>query len=37
MLAFDLPTVWAFIIAFEVKIYVVKDGFYIRIGILFPK
>ena len=32
----DLPTVWAFIIAFAVFAYVVMDGFDLGIGILFP-
>lgn len=32
----DLPTVWAFIIAFAVFAYVVLDGFDLGIGILFP-
>ena len=35
MLAFDLPTVWAFIIAFAIFAYVVMDGFDLGIGILF--
>ena len=33
---FDLSTVWAFIIAFAVFMYVVMDGFDLGIGILFP-
>jgi cytochrome d ubiquinol oxidase subunit II len=33
---FDLPTLWAFIIAFAVFAYVVMDGFDLGIGILFP-
>lgn len=33
---FDLPTIWAFIIAFAVFAYVVMDGFDLGIGILFP-
>ena len=33
---FDLTTVWAFIIAFAVFMYVVMDGFDLGIGILFP-
>ncbi|MFT4150430.1 MAG: cytochrome d ubiquinol oxidase subunit II [Paracoccaceae bacterium] len=33
---FDLPTVWAGIIAFAVLAYVVLDGFDLGIGILFP-
>jgi cytochrome d ubiquinol oxidase subunit II len=32
----DLPTVWAFILAFAVFLYVVMDGFDLGIGILFP-
>jgi cytochrome bd-type quinol oxidase subunit 2 len=32
----DLPTLWAFIIAFAVFAYVVMDGFDLGIGILFP-
>src|SRR4030081_1543224 len=36
MLTFDLPTIWAFIIAFAVFAYVVLDGFDLGIGILFP-
>lgn len=32
----DLPTIWAFIIAFAVFAYVVMDGFDLGIGILFP-
>ncbi|MDF8332642.1 cytochrome d ubiquinol oxidase subunit II [Novosphingobium cyanobacteriorum] len=32
----DLATVWAFIIAFAVLMYVVMDGFDLGIGILFP-
>ena len=36
MLAFDLPTIWAFIIAFAIFAYVVMDGFDLGIGILFP-
>ena len=35
MLTFDLPTIWAFIIAFAVFAYVVMDGFDLGIGILF--
>ncbi|MGD9882046.1 MAG: cytochrome d ubiquinol oxidase subunit II [Reyranella sp.] len=37
MLAFDLPTVWAFIIAFAIFAYVVMDGFDLGIGILFSR
>src|SRR5919205_1059667 len=33
---FDLPTLWAFVIAFAVFAYVVMDGFDLGIGILFP-
>jgi cytochrome d ubiquinol oxidase subunit II len=32
----DLTTVWAFVIAFAVFMYVVMDGFDLGIGILFP-
>ncbi len=32
----DLATIWAFIIAFAVMMYVVMDGFDLGIGILFP-
>ena len=35
-LSFDLPTAWAFIIAFAVFAYVVLDGFDLGVGILFP-
>ena len=35
-IAIDLATVWAFIIAFAVFIYVVMDGFDLGLGILFP-
>ena len=35
MLTFDLPTIWAFIIAFAIFAYVVLDGFDLGIGILF--
>lgn len=35
-MTFDLPTVWAGIIAFAVLAYVVLDGFDLGIGILFP-
>ncbi len=37
MLTFDLPTVWAFIIAFAIFAYVVMDGFDLGIGILFSR
>ena len=33
---FDLPTIWAAIIAFSVLAYVVLDGFDLGVGILFP-
>jgi cytochrome d ubiquinol oxidase subunit II len=33
---FDLPTVWAAIIAFAVLAYVILDGFDLGVGILFP-
>src|ERR671927_1324838 len=33
---FDLPTLWAFVIAFAVFAYIVMDGFDLGIGILFP-
>jgi len=32
----DLVTIWAFIIAFAVFVYVVMDGFDLGLGILFP-
>ena len=35
-MAFDLPLVWALLIAFAVFAYVVLDGFDLGIGILFP-
>ena len=34
--AVDLATLWAFIIAFAVVVYVVMDGFDLGLGILFP-
>ncbi len=34
--AFDLPAVFAFIIAFAILAYVVMDGFDLGVGILFP-
>jgi len=34
--AIDIATVWAFIIAFAVFVYVVMDGFDLGLGILFP-
>ena len=36
MIPIDLPTIWAFIIAFAVFVYVVLDGFDLGLGILFP-
>jgi cytochrome d ubiquinol oxidase subunit II len=36
MIAIDLPTIWAFIIAFAVFVYIVMDGFDLGLGILFP-
>lgn len=33
---FDLPTIWAGLIAFAVYAYVVLDGFDLGIGVLFP-
>jgi cytochrome d ubiquinol oxidase subunit II len=36
MIAVDLTTIWALIIAFAVFMYVVMDGFDLGIGILFP-
>jgi cytochrome d ubiquinol oxidase subunit II len=35
-IAFDIATIWAFIIAFAVFVYVVMDGFDLGLGILFP-
>src|SRR5262245_49018030 len=35
-LAVDLATIWAFIIAFGVFVYVVMDGFDLGLGVLFP-
>ncbi|MCP9628163.1 cytochrome d ubiquinol oxidase subunit II [Rhodopseudomonas palustris] len=35
-MAYDLATIWAFIIAFAVFVYVVMDGFDLGLGILFP-
>ncbi|MGE4011770.1 MAG: cytochrome d ubiquinol oxidase subunit II [Alphaproteobacteria bacterium] len=35
-MSFDLPLVWAAIIAFGIIMYVVLDGFDLGIGILFP-
>ena len=35
MIAFDLPTIWALIIAFAIFAYVAMDGFDLGIGILF--
>jgi cytochrome d ubiquinol oxidase subunit II len=34
--AIDLATIWAFIIAFAVFVYVVMDGFDLGLGVLFP-
>jgi cytochrome d ubiquinol oxidase subunit II len=34
--AIDIATVWAFIIAFAVFVYVVMDGFDLGLGILYP-
>ncbi len=34
--AIDLATVWAFIIAFAVFVYIVMDGFDLGLGILYP-
>jgi cytochrome bd ubiquinol oxidase subunit II len=36
MTAIDLATIWAFIIAFAVFVYIVMDGFDLGLGILFP-
>jgi cytochrome bd ubiquinol oxidase subunit II len=36
MMAFDLPFIWAGLIAFAVLAYVVLDGFDLGVGILFP-
>ena len=36
MIPIDLATIWAFIIAFAVFVYVVMDGFDLGLGILFP-
>jgi cytochrome d ubiquinol oxidase subunit II len=35
-MAFDLPTLWAALIAFAVLAYVILDGFDLGIGVLFP-
>jgi cytochrome bd ubiquinol oxidase subunit II len=35
-MTFDLPTLWAAIIAFAVLAYVILDGFDLGVGILFP-
>ncbi|MBL4751295.1 MAG: cytochrome d ubiquinol oxidase subunit II [Amylibacter sp.] len=35
-MTFDLPTIWAAIIAFSVLTYVILDGFDLGVGILFP-
>src|SRR5471030_1678881 len=34
--AIDIATIWAFIIAFAVFVYIVMDGFDLGLGILFP-
>jgi cytochrome d ubiquinol oxidase subunit II len=34
--SFNIATIWAFIIAFAVFVYVVMDGFDLGLGILFP-
>ena len=36
MLEFDLPLIWAAIIAFAILAYVSLDGFDLGVGILFP-
>jgi cytochrome d ubiquinol oxidase subunit II len=36
IVSFDIATIWAFIIAFAVFVYVVMDGFDLGLGILFP-
>jgi cytochrome d ubiquinol oxidase subunit II len=36
MAAIDIVTIWAFIIAFAVFVYVVMDGFDLGLGMLFP-
>ncbi|MDH8420701.1 cytochrome d ubiquinol oxidase subunit II, partial [Klebsiella pneumoniae] len=33
---FDIATLWAFIIAFAVFMYIVMDGFDLGLGMLFP-
>lgn len=35
-MTFDLPTIWAGLVAFAVLAYVVLDGFDLGVGILFP-
>jgi len=35
-MTFDLPTVWAGLVAFAVLAYVILDGFDLGVGILFP-
>jgi len=35
-MSLDLTTIWAFIIAFAVFVYVVMDGFDLGLGLLFP-
>ena len=32
----DIATIWAFIIAFAVFVYIVMDGFDLGLGILYP-
>ena len=32
----DIATIWAFIIAFAVFVYIVMDGFDLGLGLLFP-
>ncbi|HBN92999.1 MAG TPA: ubiquinol oxidase subunit II, partial [Hyphomonas sp.] len=33
---FDLPTIWAGLLALAIFIYVILDGFDLGIGIVFP-
>ena len=33
---FDLPTIWAGLLALSIFIYVILDGFDLGIGIIFP-
>jgi cytochrome bd ubiquinol oxidase subunit II len=35
-MSFDLPLIWACLIAFAVFAYVMLDGFALGVGILFP-